>query len=178
MVNERTLNPMTKGRIELEMRDSTVLGMAGGEKQKVELVTTTDPWLAQVLGEIPQVDLSKLLPNFPGYRCPPAACLIYVQETGAGYSKYIPIIALFRANTRSESLQAAAQLLSIKWSLEGLPPRFLGEKDRYQIVPAGSGDTVATLPSSEQGKQCHECNAREQRGLRSLLGKAALAVRS
>ena len=112
--------------------------MADGGKRVVELATTTDPWLAQVLAEIPQVDVSKLLPNFPGYKYPPAACLIYAQETGAGYSKYIPIVALFRARTRSESLQTAAQLLSIKWTLKGFQPRFLGEQDRYQIVPAGS----------------------------------------
>jgi len=152
--------------------------MADGEKQKALFVTTMDQSLAQVLDEIPQLDVSKLLPNFPGYRWPPVACLIYAQEIGSGYLKYIPIVAVFRERTRLESLEAVALLQSTRWMLKGLPPRFLGEQDRYQIVPAGSMGQNEVHPSAEKDRQCHECNAPVPQGLRSLSGKEVLEVKA
>jgi hypothetical protein len=94
--------------------------------------------------EIPQIDVSMHLPDYPGSRFPRYGLRLSVPETERKDSPHRPVDFLFHARTPEESLRTTSQLRSIKCTPEGL--RHMPRADLHPVQILSPGQTLRGHP--------------------------------
>lgn len=96
--------------------------------------TTSDCCVPAIHHEIPQIDVSMHLPNYPGSRQPLFGQRLLLPENQETCSPHRPVDFLFRAHNFAEAVCTGARLQSTTCTLTELRKRFLSDPHPVQIV--------------------------------------------
>lgn len=100
--------------------------------RKVLVFVSKKAWQAHY--EIPQIDVSMLMPYYPGPHAPLCGVRIFAKAMQGKDSLYKPFDLLFRADNFSQFELVEHQLQSIEWQQEELQPWILSDIYPIQIV--------------------------------------------
>jgi len=120
---------------------------ASARKREVALVATTiGEKDYRGFGEIPQIDVSMHLPNYPGRQGCLFGLRLLLEESPRTGSRRIPVDLLFRADSVPEFLRAAWQLLPIKYTLQELLPLRSAAPYPTEILQSCPSDFSSSIP--------------------------------
>lgn len=97
--------------------------------------------------EIPQIDVSRQLPNYPGMQSPVFGLRTEVVEIPGKCSPYKQVDLLFRASNFAESLATAVLLRPTRYTPEELPQRFVEVPYPIQTVQLNQSQLLQVLQS-------------------------------
>lgn len=103
-------------------------------KETVLVSTTLDHSVWSAPDGIPQIDVSMLMPNYPGSQSHLFGRLLSIAESPERCLPCKPIVVLFRDRTFEESLLTASLIQSRGWTPAALQRSFLVDPHPIEIV--------------------------------------------